>query len=90
MKIKHWQGYGCVNMKVLLNTPKKVIIEVYGNHEYGLERYDKYDICKWLLNRVNGHKNDNYMQISSLELEDYYIRENGMDVEHCKYTITLR
>ena len=44
MKIKHWQGYGCVNMKVLLNTPKKVIIEVYGNHEYGLKRYDKYDI----------------------------------------------
>ena len=39
MKIKHWQGYGSVNMKVLLNTPKKVIIEVYGNHEYGLERY---------------------------------------------------
>lgn len=90
MKIKHWQGYGCVNMKVLLNTPKLVIIDVYGMHEYGLERDDKYDVCRWLLNRVNGHRNDDYMQIKDLQLEDDYIKENGEYIEHCKYTITLR
>lgn len=90
MKIKHWQGYGCVNMKVLLNTPKLVIVDVYGMHEYGLERDDKYDVCRWLLNRVNGHRNDDYMQIKDLQLEDDYTKENGEYIEHCKYTITLR
>ena len=90
MKIKHWQGYGCVNMKVLLNTPKKVIVEVSGMHEYGLDRDDKFDVCRWLLNRVNGHRNDDYMQIKDLQLEDDYIRENGLTIEKCIYTITLR
>ena len=48
MKIKHWQGYGCVNAtKVKMKTKnglRNLIIRVSGNHEYGLSRNDKYDV----------------------------------------------
>lgn len=90
MKIKHWQGYGSVNMKVLKNTPKLVVVDVYGMHEYGLERDDTYDVCKWLLNKVNGHREDDYRNIIRLDLQDDYKHENGEYIEHCTYTITLR
>ena len=40
MKIKHWQGYGCVNAtKVKMTTKdniRNLIIRVSGNHECGL------------------------------------------------------
>ena len=52
MRVQHWQGYGCVNMKKIkssINGNKKtIVIEVIGNHEYGLERNDKYDVFNWI------------------------------------------
>lgn len=92
MKIKHWQGYGSVNMKVLKNTPNLVIIDVYGEHEWGLDRDDKYDVCKWLLNKVNGHKETDYTQISNLQLNDRYEKDQntGLTIERCTYTISIR
>ena len=55
MRVKHWQGYGCVNMKKLktsINGNKKtIVVEVVGNHEYGLERNDKYDVFYWICKR---------------------------------------
>lgn len=63
MRIKHFMGYGSVNAKVVkktLNTAthnegyiiKTLTINVWGNHEYGLERDDKYDINNWLVKKV--------------------------------------
>lgn len=63
MRIKHFSGYGSVNAKIverrldtsthkegyILNTIK---INVWGNHECGLERDDWYDISQWLLKKV--------------------------------------
>lgn len=58
MKIKHWQGYGSVNVKKLaeydtnrFTGEKKIIIEVTGMHECGLSRKDPYDIYNWLFKR---------------------------------------
>ncbi len=62
MKIKHFMGYGSVNAKVVekgLKTDvangvlrKHLKINVWGNHEYGLKREDKYDINNWLVKKV--------------------------------------
>ena len=60
MKIKHWQGYGNVEAKVVSKEkPYKgvdlsiVHIKVKGNHEYGLIREnDSYDIKRWLMDKL--------------------------------------
>lgn len=63
MRIKHFMGYGSVNAKVVkktLNTAthnegyiiKTLTINVWGNHECGLEIDDKYDINNWLVKKV--------------------------------------
>jgi len=62
MRIKHFMGYGSVNAKVVekgLKTDvangllrKYLKINVWGNHECGLERDDKYDINNWLVKKV--------------------------------------
>lgn len=59
MKIKHWQGYGCVAATKLKKTQVVedheiycIVIKVSGNHECGLVREgDNYTIKKWLLDR---------------------------------------
>lgn len=60
MKIKHWQGYGSVEAKVIKKTStidckgtddhyeEFINIQVKGNHEYGIETYDKHFIAQWL------------------------------------------
>ena len=60
MKIKHWQGYGSVNVKKLaeydtnrFTGEKKIIIEVTGMHECGLSRKDPYDIYNCCSNVEN-------------------------------------
>lgn len=57
MRLKHWQGYGCVNAKRIEYTinqdrTKTIKIEVTGSHEYGLVRNDRYDIHRWLMTRL--------------------------------------
>ena len=85
MKIKHWQGYGSVNYKVNKKSEKEVVIEVYGEHEWGVERDDVYDAKRWLFDRVM----KNYANISAYDLKlttnDYY---DSDDIEHCTYTFT--
>ena len=82
MIIKHWQGYGSVNAKVVkktLNTQrgvKTITIEVTGNHEWGLKREDRYDVYNWLLKRFD--KNcDSYSDILSIKITSIF--ENGID-----------
>lgn len=76
MRIKHFMGYGSINAKVVekgLKTDvangllrKYLKINVWGNHEYGLERDDEYDINNWLVKKVAKVDID-YKQIESVE-----------------------
>jgi len=51
MKIKHWQGYGSVSAKLITKTPNEIVIEVTGEHEYGLATDDGYTAKIWLLDK---------------------------------------
>ena len=60
MKLKHWQGYGSVEVKKVSKTTfnnnwgekkTKLVLSVKGNHEYGLVRDDIYDVKRWLFDR---------------------------------------
>ena len=60
MKIKHWQGYGSVNVKKVSKTTftdrwgekkNKMVLRVSGNHEWGLVRNDIYSVKRWLFDR---------------------------------------
>ena len=91
MRVKHWQGYGCVNMKKLKTSTngneKTIVVEVVGNHEYGLERNDKYDIFNWICKRFAKDCKE-YCDIIDMQLQDGYKRINNLDTEYCIYTIT--
>ena len=76
MRIKHFMGYGSVNAKVVekgLKTDvangllrKYLKINVWGNHEWGLVREDKYDINSWLIKKVAKVDID-YRQIEDID-----------------------
>lgn len=92
MKIKHWQGYGCVTAKKVSETlnkdpfygdTKTMLIRVSGNHECGIERNDKYDVFNWLLKRFDKTATS-YRQIKDIRTDCRI--ENGTDV--CDYFIT--
>jgi hypothetical protein len=53
MKIKHWQGYGSVNAVKIKDKKHTLHVKVSGNHEYGLERNDMYDLYNWLIKRFD-------------------------------------
>lgn len=90
MKIKHYQGYGSVTATKVSKTQKDgivtMVIEVSGNHEWGLYRDDVYDCYNWLLSKFD-KKVLSYKHILSMDIKDnVYIRdERGVDVEHCTY-----
>jgi len=93
MRIKHFMGYGSVNAKVVekgLKTDvangllrKYLKINVWGNHEYGLVREDKYDINNWLVKKVAKVDID-YRQIENIDW-DYLPDIDGQ--EAVQYTI---
>lgn len=59
MRIKHWQGYGCVTArKVKDSNPFTLHIHVEGNHEYGIIREDEYDLYHWLVVRFDKDVSD--------------------------------
>ena len=95
MKIKHWQGYGSVEAKKLSNISTKdflgnkisvLKVRVSGNHEWGLERNDTYDVVNWIGKRFAKDLTD-ARQVEDMQTYDYYDANN---VEHCEYTITYR
>lgn len=53
MRVKHWAGYGCVNMKKIKDKYHTLHVRVSGNHECGLERNDLYDAYNWLVKRFD-------------------------------------
>lgn len=73
MRIKHWQGYGCVDAKRTakrVNSDGTVFLEitVTGEHEYGLERNDVYDVHRWLLSKF-AKDCPGYRDVRSLSIE---------------------
>ena len=97
MKIKHFAGYGSVNAKknsvkriginVYGDIEKRVRIEVSGNHEWGIERDDTYDIYNWLMKRF-AKDCKSYADITRMTLEPFSVKDTqGIDVDHCIYTI---
>lgn len=70
---------------------KRIKITVSGNHECGVERNDKYDVFNWLLKRFDKSvKNADSRCIVDLQTDVYYEKVDGVDTEHCDYTITYR
>jgi hypothetical protein len=69
----------------------QVKITVFGNHECGVERNDTYDVLNWLLKKFDrSMKNAGPRSIVDLKTATYYQKVDGVDTEHCDYTITYR
>ena len=89
MKIKHFAGYGSVQVKKVSKTTignrTKLVVEVKGNHEWGLVRDDIYDVRRWLFNKFEKNFKGEDYEIS-MSIEDDYVKENNIDVEVATYT----
>jgi len=101
MKIKHFAGYGSVEAKKISKKSfpneydeimTELKIQVKGNHEYGLERDNAYDLYHWLVKKFDKSVKDYYEICGSFSysMDDDYIKENGLDVEVCTYTFTYK
>lgn len=89
MKIKHFAGYGSVQAKKVAKTKigdkTKLVVEVKGNHEWGIVRNDIYDVRRWIFNKFEKNFNGEDYDIE-MAIKDDYVRENGIDVEVAVYT----
>ena len=89
MRIKHYQGYGSVQAKKVSKTivgdKTKLVIEVKGNHEYGLVRNDIYDVKRWLFDKFEKNFKGEYYDIE-MSVNDDYVKEGNLDVEVATYT----
>lgn len=83
MKIKHFTGYGSVEVTKKLKIKfkdsygykkNKLILEVKGNHEWGLVRDDIYDVRNWIFNKFekkfNGHDYEIQMFVTNSYVND--------------------
>lgn len=97
MKIKHWQGYGSVNAKLVkiksstTNSIEELTIHVWGNHECGLERYCGYDIYQWLVRKLcKKYKPEpfKYDLVQNFELRHIHDIDNQEAVQYTIYINT--
>lgn len=94
MRVKHFMGYGSVEVKKVSKKPitngygenkTEMVLRVKGNHEYGLVRDDVYDVKRWIFDKFEKNfKGDDYDIY--MDIKDDYINENGIDVEVATYT----
>lgn len=91
MRVKHWQGYGSVNVKKMERKVDGSVVNlhlrVWGNHEWGIERNDTYDVVRWIGTRCDKRLTDD-RQIVRMVLDDRYEKISGLTVEVCDYYIT--
>ena len=96
MRLKHWQGYGIVNATKIsaLNFNNvygqkccTLRVRVKGNHEWGIETEDTYTIFNWLVKRFDKRLTNPYA-ITDAKTNDYYVKDGGLNVEVCEYTIS--
>lgn len=89
MKIKHFAGYGSVQAKKVSKTTvgdkTKLVVEVKGNHEWGLVRNDIYDVKRWLFDKFEKNFNGQYYDID-MSVKNDYVKEVNLDVEVATYT----
>ncbi len=89
MRIKHFAGYGSVNAKKISRKEKNGLVnlqvQVRGNHEWGIERNDKYDFVNWLGKRFDKELDD-YRKILNFRTESYWDEKEHEDV--CNYYVT--
>lgn len=89
MKIKHFQGYGSVQAKKVSKTTKgdkvTLVVEVKGNHEWGIVVDTDYAAKLWLFDRFEKNfKGDEYDIDISIESKE--VKENGINVDVAIYT----
>ena len=94
MKIKHWQGYGCLTAKKISRKASNgiitLIIKVTGNHECGLVRNDKYDLFNWLVKRFDKTVSD-YTKITNYTYHDCTEHDSDNNpVDTCTYVFTIK
>ena len=94
MKVKHFMGYGSVEVKKISKKPiingygenkTELVLRVKGNHEYGLVRNDIYDVRRWIFDRFEKNFKKSDYEIH-MEVKSDYIKENGHYVEVATYT----
>ena len=93
MKVKHFAGYGSVEVKKISKTiingygekKTKMVLTVKGNHEWGNVLDDIYDVKHWIFDKFEKNFKGDYWNIA-MSIEDTYIKENGIDVEVATYT----
>ena len=86
MRIKHFQGYGCVNATKIKDNSCKLHIKVVGNHEYGIYRNDLYDLYGWLVKRFDKSIKDVsqwHALYPSVKIVEDWDEKNHVDV--CDY-----
>jgi len=91
MKIKHWQGYGSVTAKKVASFAEQLVIMVYGNHEWGLDRSDDYyDVFNWLVRKFD-KKHKSYTDINRIDFtycDDTMI--DGVPTSTAQYVIHFK
>ena len=94
MRVKHFAGYGSVEVKKVLKKTitngygekkTKMVLAVKGNHEWGLVRDDIYDVKRWIFDKFEKNFKGEEYNIE-MDIQDDYIKENGLDVEVATYT----
>lgn len=94
MKIKHFAGYGSVDVKKVFKKTftnewgekkNKMVLSVKGNHECGIVRNDIYDVKHWIFDKFEKNFKGEYYDIN-MTIKDDYVKDNGLDVEVATYT----
>ena len=94
MRVKHFMGYGSVEVKKISKKPiingygenkTELVLRVKGNHEWGLVRNDIYDVRRWIFDRFEKNFKKSDYEIY-MEVKSDYIEENGHYVEVATYT----
>lgn len=100
MKIKHWQGYGCVKAKKVScknienaygQKLKELVIRVEGNHEWGLDVFrgwDKYGVYNWLVKKFDKTCPSD-TKVYAVQVDTTYETIDGVDTEICTYKIYI-
>ena len=94
MKVKHFAGYGSVDVKKVSKRTftnewgekkNKMVLSVKGNHEWGIVRDDIFDVKHWIFDKFEKNFRGEIYNIS-MTIKDDYVKENGLDVEVATYT----
>ena len=94
MRIKHFAGYGSVEVKKVSKksitngygeNKTMLVLRVKGDHEWGLVRNDIFDVKTWLFDKFEKNfKGDEYDIYMTIKID--YVNENGHEVEVATYT----